>query len=76
MNEAYINLGTIGIGSTKQFTFGLLNENPVGINIRSVFVNISQAVIGIVNVEKGNFSEALIAIVSDYENIPMKVSTL
>lgn len=72
LNETYINLGTIGIGSTKQFSFGLLNENPVGVNIRSVYVNISQAVIGIVNVEKGNVSKVLLAIVSDYDNIPMK----
>ncbi|CAH1393289.1 unnamed protein product [Nezara viridula] len=72
LNETYINLGTIGIGSTKLFNFGLLNENPVGVNIRSVNVNISQAIIGIVSVEKGNISEALLAIVSEYENIPMK----
>nr|XP_024217848.1 transmembrane protein 131 isoform X2 [Halyomorpha halys] len=72
LNATYINLGTVGIGSTKQFNFGLLNENPVGVNIRNVYVNISQAVIGIVNIEKGNVSEALLAVVSEYENIPMK----
>ena len=66
----------MGIGSRKQFNFGLLNENPVDVYIKHVHLNMSQTSVGIIAVENGNASTAMLAVVSEYENTPVQVSDI
>lgn len=66
-NDTYLHIGSVSIGNTKKFYFGLINENPIGVFIKSLNVNISNAVVGIVAVDHGNITNAMNAITSEYD---------
>ncbi|XP_014258800.1 transmembrane protein 131 [Cimex lectularius] len=71
VNDTELYLGTVGSGSTQIVNFALINENPVAVQVKSLFINIAKSSVRVVAVEKGNYSVATLAISSDDYNMTL-----
>lgn len=73
-SDTELYFGTVGSGSVKVVNFALVNENPVAVQIRDLSLNMSDSTIYAVAVEKGNATNASVAITSSEFNDTLSVS--
>jgi hypothetical protein len=58
-NETELNFGTVGSAGKKEAHFGVINNNPVPVFLKSWGINMTGALVELIGVEEGNRSTAL-----------------